>query len=310
MVDGTGTIKEVAKATRAVAETAGKVVDFADGVSTYSTRLIGDALAEGGGILHDQIKHWRKMRMLDLEAKFNAACVARNLDPETMRPLSLGQTVRILESASLEETDEVQQLWAELLANTVDPRSGITFKKLYVSLLREIGPAEAALLQLISDFRPYIGRQVLAGEFEKLGDELTGLANARWRQFPEADRLGAITNLRRLGCIAPDLTTPPIERLLTQHAVPAPRHGLSSIREARVTGVDPREFLRFIDWILEAMAAAGGAKTASLPESFPIRNALGGIVGHIPVPELTLTLTPLGDDLVSACSAPSKQETA
>lgn len=302
------TIRAVAEATKAVAETTGKAIDFADGTATFFSRLIGDALASGGGMITDQVDYWRRMRLLDLEEKFNAACAARGIDPSTMRPLSLGQAVQALQAAAMEESDEVQSLWAELLANAANPLSGVSLKKLHINLLKEVGPVEAALLDLIVQMRNFHGKQFDQQDFKVLETKLSDLAEAKWRKFSAPDRQGALSNLRRLDCVVVQLELPPTDRLLTQSAVRAADRGMSYGRDTNIIGVDPGEFHRFERWIIDAVLSASGATPPKLPTHFPLRNGLGTIVGYLAVPELALALTPLGEELMSACAKPDNAE--
>lgn len=302
----TETTKAVAKATEAVANTAGKALDILSATGQFANRVIGEAIAQGGGIVSDQIAYWRKMRSLDLEGKFDASCRARGIDPQTMRPLTLAQTVQILEAASLEESDEVQALWAELLANMVDPKSGITFRKLYASLLREFGPVEAALLELLAELKEYRLRRVDREQLTELERELQEICGRKWRKFSETDQIGAIVNLRRLGCIAPDIPRPPSERLLVQYRLAGSSGATPSIgNSSTIYGVEPQNFVKFINWLSDAMMSASGAKATELPKNISFVIPGWGIsIGEIAIPELHLALTPLGEDLLKACTRP------
>lgn len=304
-------VKPVADATKAVAETAGKALDMVSAVGRFSARLIGDALEQGGGMLSDQVKYWRKMRLAELEAKFNAACEARGLNPDTLRPMSLGQTVQVLEAASLEESDEVQDLWAELLANAVDPESGISLKKMYVTLLRDLGPAEAALLDLLGQFgtheatpQPNVTAQNVFKLVKETEAKLNALAEQRWRKFSHEERRTAVSNLRRLGCIAPHIKALPyMSGLLTQVS-------LGGSRRDVVSRLDEGQFRQLLEWIVGAIAAAGGGSVSSdeLESRANFPSSAYPNIHRLNVPETNLRLTPIGSELVSACSSPKKAQ--
>lgn len=296
-------IKPVAEATRAVAETTGKALDVVSGVGKFLDRIVGNALAESGEALTDQVRFWRKMRLLELDKRFEAACAARNLSPETMKPLSLGKTVQVLEAASVEEEDEVQLLWAELLANAVDPACGVTVKKVYVTLLKDFSPADAVLLELLSKLRSY--RRLSANRTEDIETTLRSAESRvaeyrqeRWAKLSEADRAGAISNLRRLGCIVPNFARPPsVQRLLTKVRVEV---GLR--RNPELVQIDARELQSLIVWMASSLNTVGGGAGPNLPDSVEYHTEYGFRIGRINVPELNLELTPIGVDLVKACA--------
>lgn len=304
-------IEPVANATKAVAETAGKALDIVSGAGRFLDRLVGNALAEGGETLADQVRYWRKMRLLKFEEKFNAACAARGFSPDTMKPLSLGKTVQLLEAASIEEEDEVQELWADLLANAVDPAGGVTMKKMYVTLLKDMGPAEAVLVDLLGKFRahrqlPPAPMNAIHRQLEDVERHLRELTQQRWAKFSQADREGAISNLRRLGCVAPNFEKmPPLGRLLTQVRLDG-----GGARIPLVSQIDPQELQRLVNWIAHSLSVAGGGAEPKLPETVEYRTESGFRVGQINVPELNLQLTPVGADLVDACAKPRHRSSA
>jgi Abortive infection alpha len=52
-------------------------------------------------------------------------------------------------SGSLEEDDAVQEMWARLMANAIDPDKRTKPEKVYVDLLKSISGREAILLDLV-----------------------------------------------------------------------------------------------------------------------------------------------------------------
>ena len=113
------------------------------------------------------------------------------------RSVPLNIAIPIFEAASLEEDDDLQDLWARLLVNAADSGSGCEVKRGFVSILQDFGHMEARLLQAIHDAPPLKGgvpTKGLPDEYLQPGEEEEpGLP-------PEPVQIG-LWNLMRLGCI-------------------------------------------------------------------------------------------------------------
>jgi len=108
--------------------------------------------------------------------------------------------------------------------------------------------------------------------------------------------------LRRLGCIAPHLKALPyLNGLVTQVSL-----GRSS-RDV-VSRIDAGQFERLLNWLVDSIRSAGGAVDGGDPYGMAAHQQFGaagyGVGRLINVPELSLALTPIGIELVDACSGP------
>jgi Abortive infection alpha len=111
--------------------------------------------------------------------------------------------VPLLEAASLEDDDSLQDLWARLLVNAANVHSRTTLQRAYISILEQLTPLEASILQKIYSL-PYeqtrhdgvkvglLPAEVAVGKDDGQGDSLP--------EPGEEARL-ALANLARLGCI-------------------------------------------------------------------------------------------------------------
>lgn len=280
-------------------DVAGKVVDFASDFGKFLDKVFGPMATEAGGMLGQQVRFWREMQLLKLNAKFDAELKRRGLSYADLTPLPLGQSVPLIEAASMEESDEVQEMWAGLLASSMDPTSDASFKKVFVALLKEIGPAEAALLDFLWKCRPYQSQINIANRVE-IEKALNDLAEERWRRFPNKDQQSAIANLRRLGCALPVIPPPSLRGLLSKKQLGAGSSSWSG-RGDTITTLDAEKFGSLMNWMLELVNQNSGAKAVAMPKAVPIMTAGGIKVGELRVPELGLALSPLGIDLMSAC---------
>lgn len=132
----------------------GKGIDAGSGLGKFFEKVFGPALEQLGGIAGDRVAFWRLLQARKLASRYDAVVKDRQIPEAELKALPLSQSVPLLEAASMEDSDEVQELWANLLASAMDMRSGVSMKKVYIAILKEIGPAEAALLQVLFQFGP------------------------------------------------------------------------------------------------------------------------------------------------------------
>jgi hypothetical protein len=205
-------------ATKEVAIAAGKAFDAVKGFGGFLGKLFGPPMSEASGYIGDQIAFWRRMNGLKFEQKFQRRCEQLGFSPDSLRPPPLSLTYKVLGAASLEETDEVQELWAELLAKSIDPATEFIASKMHISLLKEFNPADAALLKALSKIEPIV-ETVLPQSFNgwdndkqlenQLFDEISArncavntVLNGSWDAFAKQTKDASIENLHRLNCIA------------------------------------------------------------------------------------------------------------
>ena len=116
----------------------------------------------------------------------------------SLRSVPLNVAIPIFEAASIEEDNDLQDLWARLLVNAADANSGIQVRRGLVSILQDFSQAEARLLQAIHNAPSMNGGVLTKGlpnEYLEPGKvtEDPGLP-------PEPVQIG-LWQLMRLGCI-------------------------------------------------------------------------------------------------------------
>lgn len=254
-------------------------------------------------MLGDQMRYWRFKNLNSILAKAEQITQARGQRTEELDELPFGDALRTVETASYEEEESVQDLWARLIANAVDPTSHIAMKKVYLDLLRSISPAEAAFLDLLwvcEKKNRFTNREELVA----FNQDMNALAETRWRRFEIEDRRAAIQNLVRIRCVVFRPRPVDMTRLFGQ----LPREAQSAFGKWSV--VDPEKFQKVINDIGELVLVAAGVKeyrnTGAIPLSGGI-SMLGtfGTGAKVEVPEMNFMLTALGTDLMRACEEES-----
>jgi len=134
-------MEEEAKAIQETAKLGQEVIKFL-------SRFLGGSLEQAGGIFEDKLKYlcWeRQVRLMDRADQF---LKQRRLDDPTRRvPLNI--FVPLVQGGSLEENDDLQDRWAMLLVNAGDAEGGIEVRRAFLSILEDLSPLDALVLERI-----------------------------------------------------------------------------------------------------------------------------------------------------------------
>ena len=126
-----------------------------------------------------------------------------NRKAQGKRTLPLGMAIRFMDEASLEEDADVQDLWARLLANAADPKSGYAISKTHIALLAEMNGLDAIVLASIDQAHWMQFKEVA----QMTGNEPLDCSRlAREIGYSENDVGLALGNLWRLGCLIQEPT--------------------------------------------------------------------------------------------------------
>ena len=196
---------EEAKAAQEIAKTTGKALPLIEGFGQFVARIVGGSLEEGMGIVEDKLKFIRWKRQQRFMERANEFLAASSVD-ENLNPLPLNVALPLVQAATLEENDELQDRWAKLLVNALDPNSETEVRRALISILEDFGPLDAALLDRIADAPPEASPEEDFVRIEALSDNYVVQDNdenpIKLQQHVEL----ALWNLVRLGCISPATT--------------------------------------------------------------------------------------------------------
>ena len=111
---------------------------------------------------------------------------ARSVTPKFAIPL--------LEAASLEDEDDINELWARLLANAMDPNCAVNMKRAFINILADFEPTDAYVLNYMCTTSEYTKRNILSevfykGRFSKV------------LKLSDSQTEVTLRNLIRLGCV-------------------------------------------------------------------------------------------------------------
>ena len=159
-------------------------------------KIAGPAAEELGLTFQDHVKMFRLKRQIRLLQKTKAILDRECVEPRRV-PLKL--LAAILDNATLEEDDYLQDMWAALLANNA---MGNGLETIFSEILRQLSPADAHLLRscfhevMSSPMNRETGRFLI---LESLQQWIENLRKER-TDIPLSDL--SLENLKRLGLIS------------------------------------------------------------------------------------------------------------
>ena len=138
-------VTESAKAVQEVAKTTGKALDAVQMGGAYLGRMLGTVPEDvvgllGGDLLRQyRIRNWNRISQKTFD-KLNQR------GDEQIEPLNPKLIVPLLEAASNEGDETLQDMWAELLANAMDPDCDVSLQRVFIDTLKQFEPIDARIL--------------------------------------------------------------------------------------------------------------------------------------------------------------------
>jgi len=203
---------------------------IAEGTKALANRCADFMGSTVGELLRDEITllRWKNaQRVLDRAERY-----LRDRRTQGKRTLPLGLAIRFMDGASLEEDPVLQDLWAMLLANAVDPEVKYDISKTHLTLLSEMNAADARVLE-------YFGSQGWL-QFKEVA-QATGKSSldcaeiSRHLSLPESEVALSLGNLWRLGCL---IQEPTFKSGFGPSAAPNSSFRLSPIGNSLLKAVD------------------------------------------------------------------------
>jgi hypothetical protein len=108
-------------------------------------QLLGPAATEVGGSFGDSLKVWRLKRQVQLLGKVKSMTEGKDINSVAPRLF-----FPILEAASIEADDVMQERWAALLANEAVNTDSV--HPSFVEILKQMSPSDARLLDKLYDW--------------------------------------------------------------------------------------------------------------------------------------------------------------
>lgn len=179
-------MKEELETTKEIAKTTVIIVNFL-------SEIFGDLGKEMAGIFHDTVKYYRYKNLLRLVDKVVEIRHDRKVKGKA-NVIPPRFAISLIEQASLEDDETIQDMWAGLIANATDPEKRLNMRKQYVEIISSLEPLDAKILEWLYNKKWKVYREVSGGGIkeEDLEDEFdVDISEIRL----------SLQNLARLGCI-------------------------------------------------------------------------------------------------------------
>jgi hypothetical protein len=207
MTNETSEIIESSKAVQEVAKASTKALETAEKFGGFMSRYIDGPLEQAMGIFEDKLKYirWERQERLFLRAQ---DFIEQEGAPRLTRAIPLKHAVPLIFSASLEEDNELQDVWAKLLVNFTIETSTIVSSRTYIDILERLSSLEVVIVNSVysNDYdslhhtvvlTQYLPERVVALP-EKIDDDLMEATKIE----PSIEIKLALANLDRLGVVA------------------------------------------------------------------------------------------------------------
>ena len=198
--DESAEIVESAKAVREVAKTTGNAIDATRDLGKFVARFIEGPLEKASRIVENELSYMLWGRQARFMKRTQELLEEVGLSEPT-RPIPMTVAIPLFQAASLEEDDDLQDIWATLLVNAANADSGVDVQRMYVSILEKFGHLEVRILQTIysSPIKRLDGVRT-----ELLPDRIVDQPYRGQPPLPPETVELSLWNLSRLGCIRPD----------------------------------------------------------------------------------------------------------
>lgn len=257
----TETTKEVAKATNKVAELALRF-------GAFWADIFGPAAKDLGDIAHGHTSYWKLCNAIKIEEKVRKKCEEYGLDASRV-PLAPRIGLPMLEAAVNEDDETLQDMWAELIARSVDPCTSSDVRRCFIDTLKQVEPLDAKVLHAL-----YITHNNY--QDQKAKGEVT--PNGGFMYKPEVGSIQymmTIENLIRLGLYKDDASDKDSVRYIVRcndgdvEREIEHRGRITSYGWELVRLIKDREYpIRMIDWepvaVKKIVRGEGGAYTSEV----------------------------------------------
>jgi hypothetical protein len=130
---------------RAIAQASEKIADLATRAGGFISKVVGGPSSEIAGVAQDWARFYRYKNLIQIADRVDAILRHRQLEGKTTTiPLRLA--LPMLEAAGLEDDGTLQDIWARLIVNSIDPSFKQPLHPSFIEIVRQLSPDEAIIL--------------------------------------------------------------------------------------------------------------------------------------------------------------------
>ncbi len=193
-------IKEVAVALAETAKFGTQTVKTTEKILRFVSTVLKEPAEITSGIIGDRLRLFRWERQVAYTDKVNCILKARNIT--STKAVMPKFALPILENASLEDDEDLQLLWARLMANAMDSNSELSLQMSFIEILKNLTALDAKILYTV--YKSLENQS--SAEYDKvLGVRFEKQQICHVMGISSKDYDISIFNLFRTQCLAPGL---------------------------------------------------------------------------------------------------------
>lgn len=182
-----------------------KGMDMAHDMGNFIAPLIKGTLEQGIGIFEDKLKYIRWERQQRFIKRSREVLEELGVT-EIEKPIPLKFAVPLLQGSTVEDNDDIQDLWVNLMINSVTNKK-VELKRVYLDILERITPLEAKIISEVYKL-PFEENRYRRFATDHLPDYIYYCDNGKEGNIVLKDENVelALMNLARIGCVSPTPT--------------------------------------------------------------------------------------------------------
>jgi len=192
-------IKEVAKAVQGVAKFGEKSLETSEKIGGFLSRVFNEPFQELSGIITDKLKYIRWKKLIKMSDDVDEILLERGIT--NTRPVTPKLALPIIQDSTLEEEEELSDLWTHLLANAMDPEYNGDLRYGFIDMIKNITGVEATILK---NFYDVLNKDGYTQDLSKINqytltkEQIMGLVN-----IDDVTYQLSLYNLMRMHCLQP-----------------------------------------------------------------------------------------------------------
>ena len=115
----------------------------------FLARVFGTSTENAVGLLGDKLEYWRWERQIRMIDKVNEYQKERGL--RITRPIPPKFAIPMITNASLEEDNDLQEMWCKLIINALDYNFKSEIRFAYIDIIKSLTSLDAKILKFVYD---------------------------------------------------------------------------------------------------------------------------------------------------------------
>ena len=125
-------------------------------VAKFGMTLLGSPFKQVGKLIGDTARYWRLTNLISISDKVYAKCREKGFDPESGQKIALSMGLPLLEKASYQDDDFLQDRWANLLVASMkeggdnsDPANAFSLDATFIEALGQFSRLDCYVLEYL-----------------------------------------------------------------------------------------------------------------------------------------------------------------